>query len=238
MTALAHHPRPGRPERSFRLERARLAAVLAAVVLHILLAVGVTGVWHHASRDTLPAPQVIQLTLVSPPAEPEPVPVPEVVPEPVPQPDAQPVETTVEPPPAAAARAGDAAVAGPAEILTAEGGQAGFAPDAPRPGAAARSVACAVASSQMREAIGCDGARDGAFERFTAHADAEVAARIDRAFALGGDDPGARTPTVNLAPMTLPGQTFSEQSHYVSGAHTAFGRLPVAERNRDPGFGD
>lgn len=239
MTVLAHHPPPGRLGRPLRLERARLAAVPVAVTLHILLLAGLAGVWRTSPPEALPAPQIVRLNLVSPPAEPEPapvpVPVPEAVPEPA-QPEAEPVRARPEPVPAATARTAD--IAGPADILTAEGGQAGFAPDAPRQGAAARSLACAVASGQMREAIGCDGARDGAFEGFTAHADAETVARIDRAFAITDDDPGARTPTANLAPLTLPGQTFSQHSHYVSGAHSAFGRLSLPERARDPGFGD
>lgn len=129
MTALAHPSPSGRP---LRLERARLLAVSAAVALHLLLTLGVAGVWRHSAREAPPAPQVVMLSLVSRPAEPEavpmPLPVPEMVPEPVPQPDSGPVETMPEPVPGAPARVADAAVAGPAGILTAEGGQAGFAP--------------------------------------------------------------------------------------------------------------
>lgn len=238
MVSFAHHPSSRRPARPRWWARTKMAAVLAALALHVVLVAGLAGVWHSSTLETMPAPQIVLLSLVSPPVEPESVlfPTPEAMPEPVPEVEADSVQARPAPVPAAPAGAGD--VAEPADILTADGGQAGFAPDASRQGGAARSVACAVASGQLREAMGCDGTRDGAFESFTAHADADTVARIDRAFVMAEEEPAVRVPTANLAPMALPGQTFSQHSHYVSGAHSAFGRLPVSDRTRDPGFGD
>lgn len=136
------------------------------------------------------------------------------------------------------------APAGPTQVLTADGGEAGWAPDAgpaavsERTAGALRGLLCAGGSEHTRAAAGCDPLAQTDPNGYAAFASAEEIAKIESAFgpieALGYTGGS----TVNLSGFTLPGQVNTNQPHYVSGAHSAFGRLPVSDKTRDPGFGD
>ena len=107
-----------------------------------------------------------------------------------------------------------------------------------RTAGALRGLLCAGGSEHTRAAAGCDPLAQTDPNGYAAFASAEEIAKIESAFgpieALGY----AGGSTVNLSGFSLPGQVNSNQPHYVSGAHSAFGRLPVSDKTRDPGFGD
>ena len=246
-------------ERLHALRPRGVASVAAAVAVHVFVAVSLLAVWDQAGHSEVErdAPPSITVSVI----EAEPAPPPETS---TPAP-ADRETTRATPPPAAPARREPPAQApqpeqaaqtpqpaqvqerssapapetAPApEILTAEGGQAAFAPDPPQANTALRGVVCSTGSSHMRAAVGCSGTLDGTANRFTAYADSAQAAQIGQLFRFDAEDTAFTGFTVDFSGGQTPGQIFSQHSHFASGAHTAIGQLPVAERARDPGFGD
>lgn len=159
------------------------------------------------------------------------------------------VEPVAEPPPKPSLPATDmpqsapALPAGPPQVLTTEGGQAGWAPDAvpavsARTAGALRGLLCAGGSEHTRAAAGCDSITQDEPNGFAAYASAEEVAKIESAFGPIESLGYSGGSTVNLGSFALPGQVNNNQPHYVSGVHSVFGQLPVSEKVRDPGFGD
>lgn len=246
-------------ERLHALRPRGVASVVAALAIHGLVAVSLLAIWDQAGQTEVEreAPPSITVSVI----EAEPAPAPEAsTPAPVdreaaratPPPAAparrepstqapQPEQTAQTPQPVRAQERSDAPALEPpsaSEILTAEGGQAAFAPDPPQANTALRGVVCSTGSSEMRAAVGCSGPLDGAADRFTAYADSAQAAQIGQMFSFAAEDTAFTGFTVDFSGRHTPGQIFSQHSHFASGAHTALGQLPVAERARDPGFGD
>ncbi len=146
-------------------------------------------------------------------------------------------------PAASASEPAAAAPAGPTQVLTAEGGEAGWAPDAglqvsERTAGALRGLLCAGGSEHTRAAAGCDPAAQTDPNGYAAFASAEEIAKIESAFGPIETLGYAGGSTVNLGSFALPGQVNNNQPHYVSGVHSVFGQLPVSDKVRDPGFGD
>lgn len=123
-------------------------------------------------------------------------------------------------------------------VLTAEGGQARFTVDAQPGGSALRGVVCATGSSHMRQAAGCDGEAGGVFAGGGLYAGGADEIRIDRMFSPPPGQDAYSGFTVDFSGRAAPGRIFSQHSHFASGANAALGQLPVAEKARDPGFGD
>ncbi|WP_375548209.1 hypothetical protein ABWI01_11025 [Oceanicaulis alexandrii] len=233
------------------------ASGAVAAALHLGLGAAALYLLHAPNPQSLPD-RTIHLTMVTvPEVEPEPVVEPEMVI--TPQPDREPVQ-------AAPALTPDAAPAEPApapqipveaatpspsrpsepapqQVLTAEGGQAGWAPDtgpvvSERTAGALRGLLCAGGSEHTRAAAGCDPAAQTDPNGYAAYADAAGIAQIEAAFGPVESLGYAGGSTVDLGSFSLPGQVNSNQPHYLSGVHSAFGRLPVSDKVRDPGFGD
>lgn len=231
-----------------------------ALVLH--LGVGAAALTlMHMRADTAPlASRTVNLSLVTPveiAASPDPVTETETETPPAAEPVAQdrtepvPVDPVIDAQPAPAPPDAAPTVTEPSltappgqtQVLTADGGVAGWAPDAgpavsERTAGALRGLLCAGGSEHTRAAAGCDPLAQTDPNGYAAFASAEEIAKIESAFgpieALGY----AGGSTVNLSGFSLPGQVNSNQPHYVSGVHSAFGRLPVSDKTRDPGFGD
>ncbi|WP_440958862.1 hypothetical protein ACFELO_01775 [Oceanicaulis sp. LC35] len=230
----------------------------AALVLHLGLGVAALTLMQMQSRPAPVIPRTLNVTLFTPvvaeaPDEPvvetvtETPPIAELVPqdrvEPAPvEPDSQaeppaPAQASTLTPPASTVPAG------PTQVLTAEGGEAGWAPDtgvqvSERTAGALRGLLCAGGSEHTRAAAGCDPASQTDPNGYAVYASAEEIAKIESAFGPietlrydGGS-------TVNLSGFSLPGQVNNNQPHYVSGVHSVFGQLPVSDKVRDPGFGD
>jgi hypothetical protein len=128
-------------------------------------------------------------------------------------------------------------------VLTAEGGEAGWAPDAgvvvsQRTAGALRGLLCAGGSEHTRAATGCDPAAQTDPNGYAAFASADEIAKVENAFGPIETLGYAGGSTVNLGSFALPGQINNNQPHYVSGVHSVFGQLPVSQKARDPGFGD
>lgn len=236
-----------------------VASLVLAIAIHGVIAVLLLAVWRHAGPAPVERdfPRSITVSVI----EPEPAPAPEppsqtavdreptraatpppgpARPEPSPNAD-QRAQAAQPPQPAQAqepSRAPEPEPPAASDILTAEGGQAAFAPDPPQASAALRGVVCSTGSPQMRAAAGCGGLRDGAADRFAAYADSPQAAQIGALFRFDAGDTALTGFTVDVSGGRTPGRIFSQHSHFASGAHAAFGQLPVAERARDPGFGD
>lgn len=125
-------------------------------------------------------------------------------------------------------------------VLSAEGGQAGFALDAPQAatGSVLRGLLCAGQSENTRAAAGCDRQSQYANSAFAAYANPEGVAQINQAFSVPEPGLGYAPPTVDMGPMSLPGLVNSNQPHYLGGVHSSFGRLSLPAKAKDPGFGD
>ena len=235
----------------------------AAVLLHLGLGAAALFLMQQASHTPPVAPQAVNVTLFTPAvAEPpvvtapqedevsptpvDPAPAPRTEPaveapaETVSAPETQPAAPVSEPgvsaPPAGSAPQ-------PQQVLTAEGGEAGWAPDAgpavnERTAGALRGILCAGGSEHTRAAAGCDPTAQTDPNGYVAYASADEIARIEAAYGPVESLGYAGGSTVNLGSFDLPGQVNNNQPHYLSGAHAAFGRLPVSDKNRDPGFGD
>jgi hypothetical protein len=233
------------------------ASGAVAAALHLGLGAAALYLLHAPNPQSLPD-RTIHLTMVTvPEVEPEPVEEPEssVAPQPVLEPaqDAPALTSDaalVEPAPAPQRQA-EAATAAPSppsepapqQVLTAEGGQAGWAPDAgaavsERTAGALRGLLCAGGSEHTRAAAGCDPAAQTDPNGYAAYADAAGIAQIEAAFGPVESLGYAGGSTVDLGSFALPGQVNNNQPHYVSGVHSVFGQLPVSDKVRDPGFGD
>lgn len=159
---------------------------------------------------------------------------------------AEPVAETQAAPSASVASASESAPApppAPTQVLTAEGGEAGWAPDAglqvsQRTAGALRGLLCAGGSEHTRAAAGCDPAAQTDPNGYAAFASADEIAKVESAFGPIETLGYAGGSTVNLGSFALPGQVNNNQPHYVSGVHSVFGQLPVSQKARDPGFGD
>ncbi|WBQ13795.1 hypothetical protein L2D00_03705 [Hyphomonadaceae bacterium BL14] len=230
-------------------------AVLLAVLIHIVVALALVLIRPEPMPRIEPAPVTVMVHVEAPAAEPvEPVqvvePVPLVEPEPVPpqvRVEPEPVavlaprETPVREPAAEAAGEptdpASPSVSGSFNILTAEGGRTDLGLVTPQDGNALRGLFCATGSRDLRVAAGCDMLGEGA-QGITGYGDNLPPDQLPRGFWLREEGPGSPQFTVNAAGLARPGQIFSQHSHFVRGAHTAFGQLPVPEKARDPGFGD
>ena len=233
------------------------ASGAVAAALHLGLGAAALYLLHAPNPQPLPD-RTIHLTMVTVP-EVEPVPVVEpeeiVAPQPVLEPlqeapeltsDASPAEPV--PAPQRPAEVATPALSRPSEpapqqVLTAEGGQAGWAPDSgpavsERTAGALRGLLCAGGSEHTRAAAGCDPAAQTDPNGYAAYADAAGIAQIEAAFGPVESLGYAGGSTVDLGSFALPGQVNTNQPHYLSGVHSAFGRLPVSDKARDPGFGD
>jgi len=155
-----------------------------------------------------------------------------------PQPAQRSEEIRSEPPAEPAAQLGQTTDRDPVTVLAAPGGQANFALDAPRRDSALRGVVCATGSPETRQAAGCGAAGDSEFGRFTAYAGSQGESQINERFTIPELQAGYSGFTVDFSGRALPGQIFSQHAHFASGVHAASGQLPVAEKARDPGFGD
>ncbi|WP_421860362.1 hypothetical protein [Oceanicaulis sp.] len=232
------------------------ASSAIAAALHLGLGAAALYLLHAPTPQPLSG-RTIHLTMVTvPDLEPEPVvaPEPSVAPQPVLEPapappalnsDRAPVEPAPAPqrPAETASPAPAPAEPAPQQVLTAEGGQAGWAPDAgpvvsERTAGALRGLLCAGGSEHTRAAAGCDPAAQTDPNGYAAFASADEIAKVETAFGPIETLGYAGGPTVNLGSFTLPGQVNTNQPHYLSGVHSAFGRLPVSDKARDPGFGD
>ena len=222
-----------------------------AAALHLGLGAAALYLLHAPNPQPLPD-RTIHLTMVTvPEVEPEPV----VEPQPVLEPLQEAPELTSDASPAEPAPAPQrpAEVATPApsrpsepapqQVLTAEGGQAGWAPDSgpavsERTAGALRGLLCAGGSEHTRAAAGCDPAAQTDPNGYAAYADAAGIAQVEAAFGPIESLGYAGGSTVDLGSFALPGQVNNNQPHYVSGVHSVFGQLPVSDKARDPGFGD
>lgn len=231
-----------------------------ALVLHLGVGAAALTLMHMQS-DTAPvASRTLNISLFTPveiaaPSDPVTETVPETTPviEPVAQDQAEPapVDPVIDTQPAAAPPDATTTATEPSlttpsgqtQVLTADGGEVGWAPDtgpavSERTAGALRGLLCAGGSEHTRAAAGCDPLAQTEPNGYAAFASVEEIAKIESAFgpieALGYTGGS----TVNLSGFNLPGQVNSNQPHYVSGAHSAFGRLPVSDKTRDPGFGD
>jgi outer membrane biosynthesis protein TonB len=234
------------------------ASSAIAAALHLGLGAAALYLLHAPTPQPL-SDRTIQLTMVTvPDLEPEPVvePEPSVAPQPVVEPapapappalnsDRAPVEPAPVPqrPAETASPAPPPAEPAPQQVLTAEGGQAGWAPDAEpavseRTAGALRGLLCAGGSEHTRAAAGCDPAAQTDPNGYAAFASADEIAKVETAFGPIETLGYAGGSTVNLGSFALPGQVNTNQPHYLSGVHSAFGRLPVSDKARDPGFGD
>lgn len=229
-----------------------------ALVLHLGVGAAALTLMHMQS-DTAPlASRTVNLSLVTPveiEAPPDPViqTVPETPPvsesvaqdrtEPVP---VDPVIDAQPAPPAATPTVTEPSLTTPpgqTQVLTADGGEAGWAPDtgpavSESTAGALRGLLCAGGSEHTRAAAGCDPLAQSDPNGYAAFASAEEIAKIESAFGPIEMLGYAGGSTVNLSGFSLPGQVNSNQPHYVSGVHSVFGRLPVSDKTRDPGFGD
>ena len=159
---------------------------------------------------------------------------------------AEPVAETQSAPSAPVATPSESATAlppAPTQVLTAEGGEAVWAPDASvvvsqRTAGALRGLLCAGGSEHTRAAAGCDPAAQTDPNGYAAFASADEIAKVESAFGPIETLGYAGGSTVNLGSFALPGQVNNNQPHYVSGVHSVFGQLPVSQKARDPGFGD
>jgi outer membrane biosynthesis protein TonB len=232
------------------------ASSAIAAALHLGLGAAALYLLHAPTPQPL-SDRTIRLTMVTvPDLEPEPVaaPEPSVAPQPVLEPapappalnsDRAPVEPAPAPqrPAETASPAPPPAEPAPQQVLTAEGGQAGWAPDAgpavsERTAGALRGLLCAGGSEHTRAAAGCDPAAQTDPNGYAAFASADEIAKVETAFGPIETLGYAGGSTVNLGSFALPGQVNTNQPHYLSGVHSAFGRLPVSDKARDPGFGD
>lgn len=248
------------PIPSLPINRAALAAVALALLVHIGVVSAFVIIGPSAPPDAPSAPAPLLVAIVTPDAAPEepaaaiiePVTAPEPEPRPV---EARPVDTRIEPAPAVitpaprdtpAAAAGaateaadpaDAPAPGSMSVLTAEGGHSDMPHYGAREGSALRSLFCATGAREMRVAAGCDMMGEGV-RGIIGYGDDQAPDELRRGFWLRAEGPEAPGSTVNAASVARPGQVFSQHSHFARGAHTAFGQLPVPARARDPGFGD
>lgn len=222
---------------------------LGAAVLYLMqMQSGAAPVTYHTLNVALFTPVEVKTpvepaveTVVETPPVAEPVPEERIEPPLVePVQEAQPATSL---PAASSSEAAPAAVASSTPVLTAEGGQAGWAPDAgpavsERTAGALRSLLCAGGSEHTRAAAGCDPAAQTDPNGYAAYADAAGIAQIEAAFGPVESLGYAGGSTVDLGSFALPGQVNNNQPHYVSGVHSVFGQLPVSDKVRDPGFGD
>ncbi|MGY6629306.1 MAG: hypothetical protein ACXIVL_12380 [Oceanicaulis sp.] len=242
--------------RVIRINRAALAAVALALLVHICAVSALVIIGPGAPPVAPPAPITVLVNVVTPEAAleepaadiPEPVPAPE--------PEPQPLETRIEPAPAVMPAArdtpartaaadsaseatgpADAPASGPVSVLTAEGGHSDMPQYAAREGSALRGLFCATGARDLRVAAGCDMLGEGV-QGITGYGDDLPPDQLPRGFWLREEGPGSPEFTVNAGSLARPGQVFSQHSHFSRGAHSAFGQLPVPARARDPGFGD
>jgi hypothetical protein len=248
------------PIPSLPINRAALAAVALALLVHIGVVSAFVILGPGAPPDAPSAPAPLLVAIVTPDAAPEepaaaiiePVTAPEPEPRPV---EARPVDTRIEPAPAVitpaprdtpAAAAGaateaadpaDAPAPGSMSVLTAEGGHSDMPHYAAREGSALRGLFCVTGARDLRVAAGCDMLGEGV-QGITGYGLNLPPDQLPRGFWLREEGPGSPESTVNAASIALPGQVFSQHSHFSRGAHSALGQLPVPARARDPGFGD
>lgn len=241
---------------AIRVNRAALAAVALALLMHICVVSALVIIGPGAPPAAPPAPTTLLVNVVTPEAAPD-EPAAEII-EPVPaiEPEPAPVETRIDPAPAVmpaprdspartatadtaseAADPADPPVSGPLNVMTAEGGHSDMPQYAAREGSALRGLFCATGARDMRVAAGCDMLGEGV-QGITGYGDNIPPDQLPRGFWLREEGPGSPEFTVNAASMARPGQVFSQHSHFSRGAHSAFGQLPVPARARDPGFGD
>lgn len=244
------------PLPAIRINRAALAALALALLVHICVVSALVIIGPGAPPAAPPAPTTLLVNIVTPEAAPE-EPIAEIIePVPAPEPEAQPTETRIEPAPAVvpapraapaetttadaasdAAEPADAPASGAVSVLTAEGGHSDMPHYGAREGSALRSLFCATGAREMRVAAGCDMMGEGV-QGIIGYADDQAPDELRRGFWLRAEGPEAPGSTVNAASVARPGQVFSQHSHFARGAHTAFGQLPVPAKARDPGFGD
>lgn len=239
-----------------RVNRAALAAVSLALLVHICVVSALVIIGPGAPPAAPPAPTTLLVNIVTPEAAPD-EPAAEII-EPVPaiEPEPQPVESRIEPAPAVmpaprdtpartaaadtaseAPAQADAPASGPVSVMTAEGGHADMPQYAAREGSALHGLFCATGARDLRVAAGCDMLGEGV-QGITGYGDNLPPDQLPRGFWLREEDPGSPVFTVNAASMARPGQVFSQHSHFSRGVHSALGQLPVSEKARDPGFGD
>ena len=244
------------PLPAIRVNRAALAAVALALLVHICVVSALVIIGPGAPPAAPPSPTTLLVNVVTPEAAPDEPAAGIIGPVPAPEPEPQPVEIRNEPAPAvlpaprdtpARAAAADAAseaadptdapTSGSVSVLTAEGGHSDMPQYAAREGSALRGLFCATGAREMRVAAGCDMMGEGA-QGITGYGDDQPPDQLARGFWLREEGPGSPEYTVNAASLARPGQVFSQHSHFARGAHSAFGQLPLPARARDPGFGD
>jgi hypothetical protein len=244
------------PLPAFRINRAALAAVALALLVHVCVVSALVIIGPGAPPAAPPAPTTLLVNVVTPEAAPD-EPAAEIIgPAAAPEPEPQPAETRIEPAPAVvpapraapartaaadtaseAADLADGPASGPMSVMTAEGGHADMPHYAAREGSALRGLFCVTGARDLRVTAGCDMMGEGV-QGITGYGDDQPPDQLARGFWLREDGPGSPEYTVNAASLARPGQVFSQHSHFARGAHSAFGQLPLPARARDPGFGD